>query len=88
MHSVDNANAMLRHWNFEGSNDNKNWIVLKTHKNDTTLTKEYQTHTFPVDNCNSFYQYFRIKMTGKNGQKDWFLVCAGFEIYGYLTGNK
>eukprot|EP01084_Bolivina_argentea_P022816 42434_1 len=91
MHSYNaiNLKFILRNWNFEGSNENnKNWVVLKEHKNDTTMKNTYQTHTFRVDNCNSFYQYFRIKMTGENSHNNWFFVCAGFEIYGYLTGNK
>ena len=30
----------LRNWNFEASNDNINWVIIKEHKNDKSLKKK------------------------------------------------
>eukprot|EP01083_Nonionella_stella_P080141 220057_1 len=78
----------LRNWNLEGSNDGSDWTVIKHHKNDETFTKTNESHTWTWSDCNTYYQQFRIKMTGKNAEGRWIIAYTALEIYGYLTGNK
>eukprot|EP01084_Bolivina_argentea_P018780 34949_1 len=82
------AYLFLRNWNFEGSNDGSNWEIIKQHTDDTTFNKKNESHTFTINDCNKYYQYFRIKMTGKTSDNHWFFVYTMLEIYGHLTGNK
>ena len=77
-----------RHWNFEGSNDDNNWTVIKKHDNDTSLTVQYQSHTWNIANCNQSYRMFRIISCGVNSTGNYNVMCHGFEIYGHLRGNK
>eukprot|EP01084_Bolivina_argentea_P002828 5246_1 len=78
----------LRNWQFSGSNDGKNWNVLKQHHNDNSLNKVFESDTWNVNGCNECYQMFRIYMTTRNNSKKWNLCCSGFEIYGYLIRFK
>ena len=78
----------LKSWDFEGSNDGTNWSLIKTYTNDNTFTGGGQSHTFTINEGNEYYQHFRIKITGPNSMGDHYMMCSGFEIYGYLTGNK
>eukprot|EP01084_Bolivina_argentea_P212169 360705_1 len=87
-HHTYNNICCIRYWNFEGSNDEKNWFIIKQHKNDTTLCEIGQSNTWKITNCNAYYQHFRIILTGKHSGDQWRITATGFEIYGYLTGNK
>nr|GEY89206.1 BTB/POZ domain-containing protein At2g30600 [Tanacetum cinerariifolium] len=33
----DGSKAFMRHWNFQGSSDGKNWTNLRVHENDQTI---------------------------------------------------
>eukprot|EP01084_Bolivina_argentea_P266609 452232_1 len=87
-HSNAHKGFYLRNWNFEGSNDGKEWTIIKKHKNDKTFKKKGQAHTWTMNNCNKYYQHFRIIMTNTDSSGCWYMMGTGFEIYGYLTGNK
>ena len=78
----------LRHWKLEGSENGQQWITLRTHRNDASLDKKDATHTWNIDNCNQFFTYFRIYMTGKDSGGHWYLCCSGFEIYGIVISNR
>jgi hypothetical protein len=60
-------------WNFEGSNDNTTWVVLKEHKNDEAIQKvNHATAAWPVDlpevdeggGGATGFRFFRIFHTG------------------------
>ena len=81
----------LRSWNFEGSNDDNNWTIIRQHRNDTSLNKQYATFTWDVSNCITSYRMFRLHMIGRNAELSavhYHIMCHGFEIYGHLVGNK
>eukprot|EP00483_Globobulimina_turgida_P008974 UN08992 len=80
-HDGDNC-YYLKTWNFEGSNDENNWKVLKKHENDRNLNKAFATHTWTID-TDEYFQMFRIYMVGKNTSGEWGICCSGFEIYGH-----
>eukprot|EP01083_Nonionella_stella_P060559 158105_1 len=89
-HDAHGAGHVIRTWNFEGSNDGKHWKTLKGHESDSSLNNvEYATHTWTVDHQSKEpYQMFRIYMVGINSSSEWWLMCAGFEIYGCLMCKK
>eukprot|EP01083_Nonionella_stella_P147660 466309_1 len=80
-----------RNWDFEGSNDDVTWDILRRHVNDEQLqhginaTKAYASHTWTITNCNKSYKMFRFKITGKNSNGNYYIMCGGFEIYGCLN---
>jgi hypothetical protein len=73
----------LRSWQFLGSNDGTNFTVIMKHENDEALKTKGQWHVWEV-RCDSFYRYFRVAMTSKNSNNQWYLACSGFELYGSL----
>lgn len=73
----------LRDWVLEGSNDKNNWTVLREHVGDTALNGKGSTHTWSVSASGSF-RYLRVRMTGLNSNKHWYLALSGFEVYGDL----
>ena len=44
----------LKSWRFEASNDSQNWITQKD-----------KSRTWTISDCDRFYRYFRIYMTGQ-----------------------
>lgn len=75
----------MKSWNFEGSNDGKTWQILSQHKDNKSLEGEYQSKTWQVVNVNEYYSFFRIIMTGTDGNGDHYLCCSGMECYGVLA---
>ena len=76
----------LRNWVLEGSNDGNNWECLSEHKDDESLNENDATFTWKMEhnNIDTFYQYFRLRMTGPDSSGQWYLCCSGFEIYGQI----
>jgi len=85
-HGYDIPDFFLRHWDFLGSKDGYNWVILCSHSNDTHLNGSgYATHTWKItNNDNMHYTHFRIRITGKDSSDSFSLVCCGFELYGEL----
>ena len=77
----------LRSWKLEGSMDGNSWITLMNHENDSTLNKKGQAHTWNVPNCNEFYRFFRIYLTGQNSNNHNYLACSGLELFGSAKGG-
>ena len=48
---------------FAGSSDGKNWIVLKRHTNDTSLSGPFATHSWPIPSVTEAYRHFRCPST-------------------------
>lgn len=67
----------LRNWTLQGSNDGKNWSVLKRHVNDASLNAGYGSASWPITDCTKSYRHFRILQTGKNSNGNNFLCIAG-----------
>jgi len=73
----------LRNWNFEGSNNGKDWELIRQHKDDYSLKTKGQCYTWNVGAPN-FYSIFRIIQTGLNSNQHKYLALGGFEIYGEM----
>ena len=69
---------LMRGWNFEGSNDQKQWTMLKQHSGDLSL-QDNQLATFPIDDCEEYYRSFRIYATEQQQ-----ITSSLFEIYGHV----
>jgi hypothetical protein len=74
----------LRNWDFQGSNDGKNWTTLRRHTGDETINGPFDVKTFSVDDCEKPFRLFRIIQTGHNSSGRNFLVLSGLELYGEL----
>jgi hypothetical protein len=74
----------LRNWRFEGSNDGRNWVILRTHIEDKGLDFKGATHTWPIENQRGAYSMFRVYQTGNNSNNHLYLALSGFEVYGKL----
>lgn len=73
----------LRNWRLEASLDGMAWAVLMDHKNDTSLFGKGSSHTWSLPaNIKPHYRWFRVVQTGPNSNKNDFLACSGFELYG------
>eukprot|EP00475_Leptophrys_vorax_P022175 TRINITY_DN30176_c0_g1_i1.p1 TRINITY_DN30176_c0_g1~~TRINITY_DN30176_c0_g1_i1.p1 ORF type:complete len:1071 (+),score=235.80 TRINITY_DN30176_c0_g1_i1:49-3213(+) len=79
---------VLRSWRFEGSQDGRNWDVIRVHENDNGLPNmKGSTHTWFVNSL-QFYSHFRVIQTGKNSNNHWYLALSGFECYGEVEFLK
>mmetsp|Transcript_26569 Transcript_26569/g.23390 ORF Transcript_26569/g.23390 Transcript_26569/m.23390 type:complete len:154 (+) Transcript_26569:2-463(+) len=76
----------LRNWQLQGSNDGDGdlWDTLINHENDESLNEPDATKTWTIPNITTFYQHFRLRMTGVTSSQRWYLCCSGFEIYGEI----
>jgi len=75
---------ILRTWYFQGSNDGENWIALRKHTSDVSLSGKFESFSWPVEGVTNAFRYFRILQTGHNSSNRNFLVLSGIEIYGEL----
>ncbi|ETO08686.1 hypothetical protein RFI_28701 [Reticulomyxa filosa] len=87
----------LRHYNswdtealrflvLEGSDDGVAWIPLRQHAGDKALRKARMAHTLSVE-TSQYFSRFRIFMTGRNSNINWYLACFGVELYGDDVGG-
>jgi hypothetical protein len=85
-HGNSDGSHMLRNWRLEGSNDNTAWVVLKTHTDDQALAGAgFSTAAWPVTPPTAEgFRHFRILQFGKNASNQYYLMCAGIELYGTL----
>ncbi|KAH3763676.1 E3 ubiquitin-protein ligase Ufd4 [Pelomyxa schiedti] len=87
-HGCNSKADCLRNWLLQGSNDGHNWTVILRHTDDTSLTSNFATASWPITNCTQSYRYFRILQTGHNSANHNFLAISGIEIYGDLYEAK
>ena len=73
--------STMRNWQFQGSNDRLNWVVLSNHRNDESIRAPFSTATWPI-NTNGFFKYFRIVQTGNNWSGNRWLYMMKMEIWG------
>ena len=81
------AYGLMRGWNFEGSNDGKNWVSIRRHFNDKSIQYENTIVTFQIDDCSDHYRYFRIYSTQKQHHGWWEITASLLEIYGHVIWN-
>jgi hypothetical protein len=78
----------LRNWNFEGSNDGVEWVVLRQHVNDQSLAaQQYATASWDVNPDGLAFSHFRIHQTGVNSSGNHYLMMGGLELYGRVVGG-
>jgi hypothetical protein len=78
----------LRNWNFEGSNDGVEWVVLRQHVNDTPLAaRAFSTASWYVNPDGLAFSHFRIHQTGVHSNGNHFLMMGGLELYGRVDGG-
>ena len=73
-----------RNWCLQGSLDGAQWVTLRRHDNDSSLTM-YSIAAWPVADSTSSWRHFRIYQHGPNSHNTHHLCLTGFEMYGYLT---
>jgi hypothetical protein len=78
----------LRNWRVDASTDGVTWTTLREHVDDAALAAKGASHTWVLTSpaCDEFYTHFRVFMTGKNSNTNWYLALSGFELYGTLRG--
>ena len=87
---VINPCHALANWEFQGSNNGTAWDTLKCHADDKMLLPARgSVHTWAIEGCTTFYNRFRILMTGPNQHtqphaKFHYLMLSGMEIYGFV----
>jgi len=60
----------IRNWEFQGSRDGINWVLIRKHTDDASLEDvRGASHTWEVDSLGHFYRAFRIVQTGPNAYK-------------------
>ena len=80
----------LKNWVLEVSNDGNDWKPVDEHSNDSSLNGPYKIATFKTKEIQSFYQFVRLRQTGRNwhGQPgQYHSAFYLFEFYGKLK-NK
>ena len=78
----------LRNWEFQGSNDNTTWVMLRKHVGDEGLNgKAYAVAHWPVEGKEAAtpFRYFRLLQNGKCSNGYDHLMCCGIELWGVLT---
>jgi hypothetical protein len=81
------SSQALRSWKFEASNDGVTWVVLREHRNDSSLHKAGMSHTWTLPAVDESYSQFRVYMTDQNSNQHWYMALSGFEVYGTLDGD-
>jgi hypothetical protein len=68
---------------YQGSEDGKEWHVIRKHTMDCSLNGPFATKSWPVD-CQHQFRFFRVLQTGHNASNNNFLALSGIELYGEL----
>lgn len=87
-HAAGPKNCHLMNWCIEGSNNFlKEWTVLDTRRNITSLSSASATQTFEISNKleqDEYYKFIRIKITGPNDANNYYLMLSSLEFFGSL----
>ena len=80
---------VLRNWELQGSVDGAEWITLKRHKDDSTLTSNFGEGAWSIPNPHGqAFGHFRIFSFGKNSQNSDTLCCSGIELFGEMFEDE
>jgi hypothetical protein len=80
---LQNDDAHLRNWKFEGSIDGKSWTVLDSHTNDATLHGAGAIAAFEISQSIEV-RMVRLWQTGKNSNSNDCLFLSGLELFGCI----
>eukprot|EP01012_Entosiphon_sulcatum_P025638 TRINITY_DN30990_c0_g1_i1.p1 TRINITY_DN30990_c0_g1~~TRINITY_DN30990_c0_g1_i1.p1 ORF type:complete len:268 (+),score=53.74 TRINITY_DN30990_c0_g1_i1:36-839(+) len=81
--AMEDIGFFMRNWDLQGSADGQKWVVLSTHRNDTTLSPEQLTAAWTVEGATEFYRFFRIQMhQSGNSKGTGSIVLCCLELYG------
>ena len=84
----ENDSYYIKKWNILGSSDSVNWEIINSHSHwISPFGGPGKSKTFKVKTT-KYYKYFKIQMSGRNSSDNWCITINGFEIYGYIWGNK
>lgn len=83
-HGSSNGESFIRSWNLEGSNDGKEWTILKEHKHDFSLNSNQLSFTWNVPMNGLFFTKFRIFQNGKNSSGNHQILLNQFELHGKI----
>eukprot|EP01083_Nonionella_stella_P224105 798025_1 len=78
----------LRNWVLEGTNDDKIYNVIVTHRNDETLSRKGAIGVWKLNAKGARYRKFRIRQTGPNSNNHSYLSCSGIELYGQIFAER
>lgn len=87
------ASATMLCWNFQGSNNGSDWVVLDRRMHNSSedvrfLSDKGRTSTWGVGTCEKAYRLFRIVQTEKNLAGNYVLSLSCFELYGQILGEN
>jgi len=80
----NNVDHYLRSWKLQGSNNDSTWVDLNTQTGNTTLNSASQWLSIPVVS-NTYYNFFRLLMTGANSAGYYYMCLGELELYGTYT---
>lgn len=86
-HGRGDTEFALRSWVLEAkpTTGSPEWIVLREHKDDQSLGKQADTSVWSVENpSGSFFQIFRVRITGAESHGTHYLHCSALEFFGVL----
>ena len=102
-HGYGSDHYRLLQFKLQASHDSTNWVDLDTQSHRSSpIPGNFGTAAFPISGGGSAEQsglatvggkhesgwrYFRLTQTGNNNSGNDHLLCAGFEVYGILTGE-
>ena len=84
------AQSALRNWSLMASEDCQHWVILREHKNDTSLrngTGCAYTWNLKSEASKKGYRYFKIRQDGKNSGGNDYISISGFEVYGTVVSK-
>jgi len=82
--TVDSNNYFIRTWEFQGSNDGKEWTVIKRYNSDQSMNSSCREKTFDVS-CTKAYKQLKIANKGPESYGSYYMMVSGFEVYGRLA---
>lgn len=87
----DGSVNYIRSWSLQGSTDDRNWLDLRIHQNERTLSRPGQFASWPIHTANAHlpFRYFRVILTGpaSSNSHPWNLCICYIELYGYLKSE-
>ncbi len=83
---TDSSSGFPRDWNLEGSQNSKEWFILRRHIADESMSEPGRHYAWPVYGAYGGvgFRYLRVVMTGQSSKQDQKFSLAGIELYGYF----
>lgn len=87
-YDANDVNGSPCNWCIEGSNNNKEWTILDTRKEDTSLKYANASNVFEIQRKlgkDEFYRYLRMRKTGVDSAGNNYFTISALEYFGVLT---